>query len=114
MYRDTMSFCAAKRQFQPHLNVHQEHESTAREYFQQYKVSIAVRHLQVRKKEEMGISPKLPHAQTGAPQAARNRRASCMSFCWMVTRLAWIAQRFASWKRLIRKASVASCSAIMA
>jgi hypothetical protein len=54
------------------------------------------------------------YAQTGAPQAARNRRASCMSFCCMVTRLAWIAHRFASWKRLTRKAPVASWSAMIA
>ena len=65
---------------------------------------------------EQGVSANnsmLPF-HTGAPQAARSRRASCISFCWMVTRFAWMAQRFASWKRLTRKASVASCRAMMA
>ena len=52
--------------------------------------------------------------QTGLPHAALNLRASRISFCWIVTRLAWIAHRFASWKRLIKKASVASCNAMMA
>lgn len=61
----------------------------------------------------MSVSHNLPSrtSQTGAPHAARNRLASWTSFCWTVTRLAWIAQRFASWKRFTRNASAASCSA---
>lgn len=52
--------------------------------------------------------------QTGIPHAARNRLASWMSFCWIVTRLACMAHRFASWNKLTRKASVASCKAATA
>lgn len=67
-----------------------------------------VKSRKARPKRNTGI---FPQPQTGAPQAALNLLASWMSFCWMVTRLAWIAQRFASWKRFTKKASVASCNA---
>lgn len=42
------------------------------------------------------------------PQAPRIRLASWMSFCMMVTLLAWIAHRLTSSKRWTRKASAAS------
>lgn len=42
------------------------------------------------------------------PQAPLIRRARWMSFCMMVTRLAWIAQRFASSNKWTRKASALS------
>lgn len=48
------------------------------------------------------------------PQTPRMRRANWMSFCMMVTRLAWIAHRLVSSKRWTRKASEASCRAMMA
>lgn len=42
------------------------------------------------------------------PQAPRIRLASWMSFCMMVTLLAWMAHRLTSSKRWTRKASAAS------
>lgn len=42
----------------------------------------------------------------------RSRRASCMSFTKMVTRLAWMAHIWASSNRPTRYASAASCSAV--
>lgn len=42
------------------------------------------------------------------PQAPRMRRASCMSFCIIVTRFAWMAHRFVSSNRCTKNASAAS------
>lgn len=56
----------------------------------------------------------LSSAQPRPPQAPRIRLASWISFCMMVTRLAWMAQRLVSSNRWTRKASAASCSAWMA
>ena len=48
------------------------------------------------------------------PQAPRILRASCMSFCMIVTRFACIAHKFESSNRCTRNASAASCSACIA
>ena len=47
-------------------------------------------------------------------RSPRMRRASWMSFGMIVTRLAWMAHKFVSSKRLTIYASVASCSAMIA
>ena len=61
-------------------------------------------------------SPAQGHSyiQPAPPHTPRIRRASWMSFCMIVTRLAWMAHRFVSSKRWTRNASADSCSANMA
>lgn len=54
------------------------------------------------------------HHTAAPPQAPRIRLASWMSFCMMVTLLAWMAHRLTSSKRWTRKASAASCRAWIA
>ena len=53
-------------------------------------------------------------AQLAYALSPRMRRASCMSFGMMVTRLAWMAHRLVSSNSDTRYASAASCSAPMA
>lgn len=54
------------------------------------------------------------HTHPAPPQTPRILRASWMSFCMIVTRLAWMAQRLVSSKRWTRNASAASCRARIA
>jgi len=60
------------------------------------------------------LSEILSNLQPIPPHAPRSRLASCISFCIIVTRFACIAHRFVSSKRCTRKASLASCNAMIA
>lgn len=60
------------------------------------------------------LRPRGYHHTAAPPQAPRIRLASWMSFCMMVTLLAWMAHKLTSSKRWTRKASAASCRAWIA